>query len=55
MGAQKGGCLRLLKAVLVTVLAYFLSGASGNLADPPSDTGHLFLIDTQFTPPVTKI
>jgi hypothetical protein len=55
MGAQKGDCLRLLKAVLITVLTYLLSGASVNFASPPSDTGHLFLIDSQFSPLVTKI
>jgi hypothetical protein len=55
MGAQKGGCLRSLKAVLITVFAYLLSGASRNSAASASDTGHLFLIDSQFTPTVTKI
>src|SRR5262245_4595572 len=55
MGAQKGGCLRHLKAVLVAALALLFSGASELSATPPSDAGHLFLIDSQFSPLVTRI
>ncbi|MCI0658219.1 MAG: DUF4394 domain-containing protein, partial [Acidobacteria bacterium] len=40
------------KAVLVAVLALLISGASGISATEP---GHLFLIDTPFSPPVTRI
>lgn len=44
--------MRILKAVLVAVVAWLISGASGNSA---TETGHLFLIDSQFSPLVTRI
>ena len=47
--------MRLRHAVLTTILALLICGASEAAAAPSSDAGHLFLIDSQFTPLVTRI
>ncbi len=47
--------MRFPKAVLIAAFALLISGASEVSATPPSDDGHLFLIDTPFSPQVTRI
>ena len=43
------------KAVLITILAILICGASASFASPSSEAGHLFLIDTPFSQQASRI